>query len=739
MTLEIRLHGRGGQGGVTCAKILATIYAGLGKSVQTFGDYAGERSGAPVRAYTRVSDEPVTNRNKVYDPDELIVLDPTLLGDDTVAGLRPGGLLLLNSPKPPDAFAGRFGAYRLATLDATEIARRHAIGTRSVVIVNTTLAGAYAKAAGLPLSAVESAYRDLHLNRDLPAAREAYERVAIADASGADAGAARPASRAVPVAHGSDVLPLTQHRDGLPTGLKTGSWRTQAPRYVEHLAPCNAWCPAGNDVVGFIQTLEKEGVDAAARVLQRTQPLASICGRVCPAPCMEGCSRRQYDGSVNIRALERWIGDRTAAAPRIEAEPEHRRRVAIVGSGPAGLAAAHEIARAGHEATFYEGERELGGVLRTGIPAYRLPRHVLDREIDAILDLGVEARRGEFLDRARIEDLSRRYDAVIVAAGFGRVSSIRAAGADLPGVEQGTRFLHRVNLEGAAAISGHVVVLGGGNTAMDCARSALRCGASRVTVAYRRDRDAMPAIREEIDEAEREGIEFLFQRQPVAFHGAGRLEGVELAEVLLGDPDDTGRARPIVGDRTIRVACDHALLALGQSADAGLLPEGSTVVAGRAHTPAGPTNIFVAGDFATGEGTVAHAIGDGRRAAGRALAALGEAATVFVRPNRAEAVPISGIHFEHFPLREAAADRHAPLAARLRSFDEVNVGVPDAREAERCFSCGRCTRCDTCLVYCPEGIVDRTIDGYAVDLAFCKGCGICVAECPRDAMEMLPV
>ncbi|MGE5176516.1 MAG: 2-oxoacid:acceptor oxidoreductase family protein [Hyphomicrobiales bacterium] len=745
MTLEIRVHGRGGQGGVTCAKILAALYAGLGKSVQTFGDYAGERSGAPVRAYTRVSDQPITNRNKVYEPDQLLVLDRTLLGGDTVAGLAPGGLLLLNAHEAPDAFAPRFGAYRVLTIDATEIARRHGIGTRSVVIVNTTIAGAYARAVGLPLDALERAYRDLHLDRDFPAAREAYERIDVGASVAPPAettAASAPAAPAPPPAgsvHGSDVLPLTRHVEGKPTGLATGSWRTQVPRYTEHLAPCNAWCPAGNDVVGFIQTLQKEGVDAAAKVLLRTQPLASICGRVCPAPCMEGCSRRQYDGSVNIRALERWIGDRMTAAPRIEAEPEHRHRIAIVGSGPAGLAAAHEIARAGHEATFYEGERELGGVLRTGIPGYRLPRHVLDREIDAILDLGVEARCGQFLDRARIEELTRKYDAVILAAGFGRTLPLRASGADLPGVEQGTGYLHRVNLDGGAPLSGHVVVLGGGNTAMDCARSALRSGAQRVTVAYRRTRDAMPAIREEIEEAEREGIEFLFQRQPVAFHGNGRVREAELAEVILGDPDETGRPRPIVGDRTVRVPCDHVLLALGQAADASLLPEGSRIVDGRAHTPAGPTRLFVAGDFSTGEGTVAHAIGDGRRAAGRALRALGEPATVFVRPNRAEAVPISGIHFEHFPLREAATDRHTPLAERVRSFDEVNAGVEDAREAERCFSCGHCTRCDTCLVYCPEGIVDRTFDGYTIDLNFCKGCGICVTECPRDAMEMLPI
>src|SRR5512132_4234077 len=179
MSLEIRLHGRGGQGGVTCAKILAATYARLGKSVQTFGDYAGERSGAPIRAYTRVADEPIQNRNKIYEPDHVLVLDPTLLDKDAVSGLARGGILLVNTPEAPGAVAKKHGSVRAATIDATAIARRRGIGTRSVVIVNTTIAGAYARAAEIPFEALEKAYRDLHLDRDLGAAREAYDTVAL--------------------------------------------------------------------------------------------------------------------------------------------------------------------------------------------------------------------------------------------------------------------------------------------------------------------------------------------------------------------------------------------------------------------------------------------------------------------------------------------------------------------------------------------------------------------------------
>lgn len=746
MTLEIRLHGRGGQGGVTCAKILAAVYARLGKSVQTFGDYAGERSGAPIRAYTRVGDEPIQNRNKVYRPDHLLVLDPTLLSDDVVSGLVPGGLLLINSPEPPAAFAARFPGFRVTTIDATAIARKHGIGTRSVVIVNTTIAGAYCKVVGLPYDALEYAYRDLHLHGNLPAAKEAYDAVLAGEFSAGEA-SARPAGtahseEAAVLHHGTPVLPLTEHTQSPPTGLKTGSWRTQLPRYVEHFAPCNAFCPAGNDVVTFVQTLMNEGEAAAARVLGRTQPLASVCGRVCPAPCMVGCSRSNYDGAVNIRALERWIGDRAPLVQKKQLPPKERRRIAVIGSGPAGLSAAYDLARGGHRVTIYEGENELGGVLRTGIPTYRLPRDVLDREIDAIIALGVETRTSEFLDRDRILALAHEYDAVILAAGFGRPTRLDVPGVALAGVEDGTRFLHRVNLEGGEAVSGHVVVLGGGNTAMDCARSALRSGAARVTVAYRRTRAEMPAILEEIEESEHEGVVFRFQRAPIALHGGARVTAIELAEVEMGPPDASGRRRPVVSDRTSLMECDHVLLALGQSADMGLLPANAAIVDGRVHLDEQPTNLYVSGDYGTGEGTVAHAIGDGRRAAGRALAHLGEDVKPFVRTSKVQAVPLASIRLEYFAPRPAQVERHEPVATRIRTFQETNHGIPDPREAERCFSCGHCTRCDTCLVYCPEGIIDRVIakdgNGYEINLDYCKGCGICVSECPRGAMEMFP-
>jgi 2-oxoacid:acceptor oxidoreductase delta subunit (pyruvate/2-ketoisovalerate family) len=271
---------------------------------------------------------------------------------------------------------------------------------------------------------------------------------------------------------------------------------------------------------------------------------------------------------------------------------------------------------------------------------------------------------------------------------------------------------------------------------MDCARSALRMGADKVIVAYRRTRAEMPAIAEEIDEALHEGIEMLYLRTPVGFHGNGKVEAVELAEIELGQPDDTGRRSPVVTDRRVQLKCDGVLLALGQSADLSLLPKNWTLEKGRVAIDGKETNVFASGDFSTGEGTVTHAIGDGRRAADRALAFLGFEVKIFERPDRAASVPVTDIRLDHFARAHPAREFMMPVQGRKRVFDEVSRGLASGLESHRCFSCGECTLCDTCLVYCPEGIIHRTENGYEIDYSYCKGCGICVHECPRNAMEM---
>ncbi|MDR3539168.1 MAG: 2-oxoacid:acceptor oxidoreductase family protein [Acetobacteraceae bacterium] len=728
--LEVRVHGRGGQGGVTCAKLIATLYSQMGLQVQTFGDYGSERSGAPVQAYTRVDRVAIANRNKVYRADHLIVLDRSLMGPQVLSGAAPGALLLLNTGAGLDSYAGRYTNCRLGTVDATAIAREHGIGSNAVVIVNTTILGAYARLLGVPLAVLETAYASLGLSDDLAAAQHAYDAVQVRDVirPAGDAPTTSVLSAEMPA-----VGPLTGHNVDCPPTLMTGAWSSQTPSYQDHDAPCNLACPAGNDVVGFVQALGRDGAEAALAILLRTQPLPSVCGRVCPAPCMQSCNRKSFDGAVNIRSLERWIADHSDLRP-VQQAAERRRRIAVVGGGPAGLSAAYQLALHGHGVAIYEAGPALGGVLRSGIPAFRLPREALQRDLDRILALDIDVHCNSRLGSDDLRRLGDDYDATIVCIGFGPAFGLSIPGAELDGVEQGLAFLERVKC-GPVSLQGQVLVVGGGNTAIDCARSALRCGATAVKLVYRRGREDMPAIDEEIEDAESEGVRLALYRQPVAFAGNGNVSSALLAEVEAGAPDASGRRRPVVTQRASSVTCDKVLLALGQGQDMDLLPSDWEIRKDRAWRGDQAEQTWFAGDCASGDGTVTHAIGNGRRVALAVLRSLnGEAGEL---PSGATGtVAPAQIRFSHFEVTPPHRDKQISPSARRVSFEESNLGLSGPEEAGRCFSCGHCTQCDTCLLYCPDGVIRRSGDGYRIDVNYCKGCGMCVAECPRSAMEM---
>jgi len=736
--IELRIHGRGGQGGVTLAKIIAQMHFAQGRSVQAFGLYAAERSGAPLQAFVRIDDQRITTRNLIYEPDHGIILDPTLLEPSILVGLKPGGWIVVNTAADVAEVAARFPGYRVAVVDATEIARRHDLGTRAVPIVNTTLAGAVAAVFDYPMEWVEAAFAELHFPpENLSAAREAYQATRIGPV---------PAEKGKPVlapqATGR-VRGLVDGNLGSPPPIHTGQWATQRPLRHRFTPPCNHLCPAGNDVQGFLAFLAKDRVDEALATLYRTSPFPGVCGRVCPAPCMEACNRAVLDEPVNVRDMERYAADHGRV--RLEKRPPRRETVSIIGSGPAGLSAAYHLTLLGYRVEVYEAGEELGGVLRTGIPPYRLPRDVLDREIQRIFDLGVQAHLSSRISKVGLLELTRRSAAVYVATGLQEARSLDLGQLDREVVRQGIDFLDRAN-RGEVRVDGkRVVVVGGGNTAFDAARSAQRLGAAGVSIVYRRSREEMPAIREEIEEALEEGIAIDYQVTPLRLQPDRDAWRLCCVRTELGEPDETGRRRPItVEGSDFHVPCDLVILALGQSGDLSVFPEGTEVREGQAFLGLTDTPVFVGGDLRTNEGTVAAAIGDGRKTAWHIHRVLGgEEVEAFGFPAGGPPEPLEDhvvrpedlrLHlFERSPQHRGEA---ISVALRRSSYAEVHAGLPDTSEARRCLSCGVCNECDRCRTFCPEGVVRKAGSAYEFEYEYCKGCGLCATECPRNVILM---
>lgn len=533
--------------------------------------------------------------------------------------------------------------------------------------------------------------------------------------------------------------------------LPTGSWRTFRPRYVTSASPCNLDCPAGTDVRRFL-TLASNGDGAGAwRTILEHNPLPAVCGRVCYHPCEAACNRLGLDDRVAVHAIERAVA---AEAARLDAmrdlvdatRSRDGRRVAIVGSGPAGLSCAYQLARAGHRPVIFEAADEPGGMLRYGIPAYRLPREVLADEIDLLRRLGVEIRTSQRLGATLAWSDLDGFDAVFLGVGNQRSRPAGVAGESLDGVRPAIEFLRDVNAGRHVAVSGRVVVVGGGNTAIDAARVSLRKGA-KVTVLYRRSRQDMPAHPDEIAQAEAEGIQFVFQASPIRFQGwRGVLTSVHCQRTRPGAPDASGRStpEPIPGD-TFTLSCNDALTAIGEELEREAFESVVEIARGRlkadrwGRTAKAP--LFAGGDASTGAGTVVDAIGSGRRAAEAMHAKFSgvEIAPAHDPGARVAIDELNLFYFGHAPrvhvpmLHKSYATAGFREVAGPLTWDEAVV------EAGRCLSCGLCTECNNCAVFCPDAAIShRAEGGYTIDESHCKGCGICVVECPRGAMALVP-
>lgn len=532
--------------------------------------------------------------------------------------------------------------------------------------------------------------------------------------------------------------------------LATGAWRTFRPTYVTRESPCNLDCPAGTDVRAFLSQVATGDAVGAWRTILAHNPLPGICGRVCYHPCELSCNRAALDRRLAVHTVERTIAAEVALTTAgrdliAETPPRRGETVAIVGAGPAGLSCAYHLARRGLQAVMFDGATEPGGMLRYGIPAYRLPRQILDAEIGLLRQLGVRFVPHSKLGESLAWDALQRFDAVFVAVGAQRSRPAKLPGDDLAGVGAAIEFLRAVNSDREARIGRRVIVIGGGNTAMDAARVALRRGA-RATVVYRRTREDMPAHPDEIAQAEAEGVQFVFNATPLEFRGrAGHLSAVHFQRTRPGLPDASGRRSPEpVPGQDLTLPATNVLLALGEELEREAFDGVLEIAKGRLRADrfgrTGDRPLFAGGDAATGAGTVVDAIASGRRAAEAIEARL--RGRQVARETQGVRVERDGINLFYFP-----ASTFSLSPARLtggpvqRGFDEV-IGASswsDAMtEAQRCFSCGLCTSCSNCVVFCPDGAVRRNGDAYSIDLDHCKGCGICVTECPRGAMALVP-
>jgi NADPH-dependent glutamate synthase beta subunit-like oxidoreductase len=549
------------------------------------------------------------------------------------------------------------------------------------------------------------------------------------------------------------AVPLVWSEPGRTTlELHTGAWRSRRPLYVEAEAPCRLACPAGESIARWIECAARGDYASAWALIREDNPLPAVTGRVCAHPCEDACNRSTHDGAVAVNALERFVGD-WGLRHGVVTPPRTRRPggVAVVGSGPAGLACAAHLAGAGYAVTVFEAERRLGGLLRHGIPEYRLPRAVLEGELERILALGIDVVTGARLGTTLTWHRLSVYDAVFLGCGAGVPIALDVPGAGARGVADGLEFLRAVNGGALTAPGSRVVVVGGGSTAMDVARTARRLGASTVTVLALEARTAMPADADEIAQALAEGVSIVDGVGVRRFVDTdGVLSGVEVGAARLGRTPD-GVIEPIFEGQASRVIeADTALLALGQRVDLApfasyVRTAGGLVTVDRTGTTSAPV-VFAGGDLVSRRRTVADAIGAGTRAARSIAAALAcrrrPAATArpwaVARPDLV--VGETDVNLAHLPRARRAPRRERPADERARSFVEVVAALdePTARaESARCFTCGRCTACDTCLDVCPDVAIVRDAPGYRVAMEYCKGCGLCARECPRGALRMV--
>ncbi len=548
--------------------------------------------------------------------------------------------------------------------------------------------------------------------------------------------------------------------------------------YGDCIGPCQDGCPAHSDVQGYLALIAMGKYHEAVKLMKEKYILPAVLGRVCPAFCESKCRRNLVEEPLAIRQLKRFAADYDLEhGPWMpEIPPSTGKRVAVVGGGPAGLACAYYLRTMGHDVTIIEAMPELGGMMRYGIPPYRLPRDVLDKDIATVINTGIEVKTNTMLGRdITLEELRKEYDAVFLAIGAWKGRKMGIEGEELEGVMQGIEFLRKVNMGEEVKLGERVIVVGGGNTAIDVARTALRLGA-KVTVVYRRSREEMPANPREVEEAEEEGVEFIFLANPVKIHGNGKVEKVELIRMKLGEPDESGRRRPVpIEGSNFFLEADNVILAIGQYCDDSFLKAlGIEAKRGKAAVDeitlqTSLEGVFAGGDLVLGPSTVIESIATGRKAAlmidlylkGK----LNKAREALLEPSKhiEEIVKDDDLYrvlfdlrpynhwkdvtekdYEHVEKKPRVKAKLKPAEERIKGFVEVEETLTEEevlKEAERCMSCGcmevfRCKLREYATLYEAKQDrfkgetnrfeIDETHPNVVLDNNKCVLCGRCV-------------
>lgn len=737
---------------VTAFEILAKIFSRLGEfQVQAFPAFGVERTGAPIQAFLRISKTLILNRSNIYHPNLIVVFDETLIQQIPVFdGLRKDGFILLNTERQPSEFRGQ--AKNIYTVPATRISINQGLGTKSLPIVNAAMIGAIIHILNGDIGVAAKI-----ISENVPAKPEANAEAAhtayksILEITGADADLSSRLdqeesepiieAKAGPVDRGNHKaeadFPATPAWSEPMSLNKTGNWRVLTPKYETRQAPCITNCPAGTNVRLFVKLVSERKFDQAFESIYEKNPFAATCGRVCPAFCQQNCNRMELDEELNIAAIERFVGDAGADRDVQPARILFKEKIAVIGSGPAGLTTALRLCQMGYNTTVFEALPQAGGMMRTGIPEFRLPQEVLDREIERIVKKGVRIKLNS---KVTVQDLEKDFSAVVVASGSHIGAKMRIQNEAL--AMEGLTFLHQLKLNGESAgiqKGDTVAVIGGGNTAIDVARTVLRLGGIP-TIYYRRTRHEMPAIPQEVEEAEAEGVAIEFLRSLVEIEkGVDNHLIATTIHMELGEPDESGRRKPLpVAGSEMDVIVNKIIMAVGQSYDNYVfLGKSVKPRQGRINVPA-QVPVFCSGDMAWG-GTVTEAIGSGNSAAKEVHAYLRNDAFT-EKPIEEDIVLPGDINFAYYlptPSHRSPMKQNGRLEG---DFSEVVAGLTKEKvlaEARRCLHCGDCFTCGNCYNYCPDSAIHIDEENrLRIDYDYCKGCGICFQECPCSAMSL---